>query len=544
MRRLCSCLLLLLSSLTARAEPGAREPETRPPAGQWIVVTAPAFRQAIQPLSEHRKQQGLRVVTVLTTDFLTPQDLKKGQMDRLREHLIQLCKDHKGPSSILLVGAVKAGELTEPERKVVPALVGSAGRMKGQPSDNGYGCLDKELLPTVAVGRFPARSEEEARQMVRKTLDFEKDQAPGLWRTRLTVLAGIPAFNPVVDRLVESLALARFDRLAPSWHGRAIYHNASSRFCLPDRQLQAHALKYVQEGQAFTVYFGHSGPEGLYADTAHYLDRDDWARLKIVRGGGVFFTFGCNGCQLLGEEGEGYGVAAMRNPQGPVAVAGSHGICFAAMVQLAADGMFESTFAGKTPDRLADSWLALKRGLARGKIDALTYGLLDAVDGDNRIPQATQRLEHLEMFVLLGDPALRLPSTPHDLKMTVPARVVPGTPVLIKGEAPARLKDGRVRLMVERSITSVPNDLQPLPESPFQGGARDRVLLANHEKANKFVLVQGETAIKDGNFEASLTLPSRLPWSKVIVRAYASTDREEALAVQTIEVQPFPKLKP
>ncbi len=541
----CLCLgLLFLSCLPARAEPGSGQ-ETRPAvAGQWIVVTAPAFRQAVQPLCDHRKEQGLRVVVVQSTDVLTAAEIKKGQADKLRAHLVQLCKDHKGPSYVLLVGAVGAGGLAEPERKVVPAMPGSAGRMKGQPSDNGYGCLDRELLPAVAVGRFPARSEEEARQMVRKTLDFEKDRAPGSWRTRLTVLAGIPAYNPVVDRLVESLALARFDRLDPSWHGRAIYHNASSRFCLPNRQLQAQALKYVQEGQAFTVYFGHSGPEGFYADSAHYLDRGDWARLKIARGGGVFFTFGCNGCQLLGKDGEGYGIAAMRNPHGPVAVAGSHGVCFAAMVQLAADGMFESTFAGKVHERLADSWLALKRGLARGKIDALTYGLLDAVDGDSKIPQATQRLEHLEMFVLLGDPALRLPAVPRDLKLTVPALVSPGTSVTIKGEAPVRLKEGRVRLTVERAVTSLPNDLQALPETPFEGGMKDRIMLANHEKANRFVLVEVEAAIKGGRFEASLKLPSRLPWLKLIVRAHAATDRDEALAVQTVEVQPFPKLKP
>ena len=38
--------------------------------------------------------------------------------------------------------------------------------------------------------------------------------------------------------------------------------------------------------------------------------------------------------------------------------------------------------------------------------------MLDAVDGDSAIPQATQRLEHLEMFTLLGDPALKLAATP------------------------------------------------------------------------------------------------------------------------------------
>ncbi len=527
-------LLLGLLALPARAEP--------PAPGQWIVVSAPTYRQAVQPLCRLRQEQGLRVVTVLTTDVLTPRQIVTGQAEKLRQHLIQLCKDHPGPSSILLVGAIEPGNLAEPEGKVVTALAGSSGRMRGQPSDNGYGCLDGSLLPSVAVGRLPARSEEEARQMVRKTLDFEQDRAPGLWRTRLTILAGMPAFNPLVDRLVESLAFARLDRLDLAWHGRVIYHNASSRFCVPDNQLRDQALKYVQDGQAITLFLGHSGPEGFYADRARYLDRDDWARLKIGRGRGIFFTFGCLGCQLTGPDGEGYGLAAMRNPQGPVAVAGSHGICFAAMVQLAADGLFESALAGKMPERLGDCWLAVKRGLARGKIDDLTFTLLDAVDGDSRIPQAAQRLEHLEMFTLLGDPALRLPVTPRDLQVTVPpSPVKPGTSVRIEGQAPARLKEGRVLLWVERPVNSTPTDLEPLPTGPTRVAERDRILLANHERANRFVLVQGETTIRDGRFQALLTLPDRLPWPKLTVRVYASNERQEALAVQTLQVLSLPK---
>src|SRR6185437_4616595 len=334
--------VLLLTCLSACAAP----------TGQWIVVTAPVFRKAIEPLCEQRKAQGLRVVVVQTTDVLSAEEIRGGEARKLREHINKLCREHKGPSFVLLVGAIESGRLAEPEKKVVPALSGTIGRMKGQPSDNGYGCFKDSRVPTVAVGRFPARTEEEARGMVAKTLDFERDARPGMWRRRLTILAGIPAYNPLVDRLVENVALSRFARLASIWTGKAIYSNPQSRFCLPNDQLHKRALQYVQHGEAFTLYLGHSSAEGLYGGEAPYLDRDDWAHLRIERGKGVFLTFGCNGCQLKGANGEGYGVAAMRNANGPVAVVGSHGICFAAMVQLAADGLFASTFANRPPDRL------------------------------------------------------------------------------------------------------------------------------------------------------------------------------------------------
>jgi hypothetical protein len=506
------------------------------PQEQWIVVTAPAFRTAIEPLCQQRQKQGLRVVVVQTTDLLGATEIRAGNAAKLREHVNKLCRDYPGRSYVLLVGAIEAGTLPQSERKTVPALPGTIGRMKGQPSDTGFGCPNAGRLPTVAVGRFPARSEEEAAAMVRKTLALEQDSKPGPWRRRLTVLAGIPAYNPVVDRLVEGLALSRFAQIDPVWSGRALYTNPQSRFCVPDHLLRSLARKYVEQGQAFTLYLGHSNAAGLYGGGAPFLDRSDWANLHIERGAGVFVTFGCNGCQLKGADGEGYGVAAIRNPHGPAAVIGSHSICFAAMVQLAADGVCTSTLIRQPPQRLGASWLALEEGVARGKIDDFTFKMLDAVDGDSQIPQATQRQEHLEMFVLLGDPALRLPLVPTDLDLHTSEDLAAGTTLTVHGTAPPRLAGARVHLTLERSVNSVPPSLEPLPKEA-DSSVRERVMLANHERANRFAVATAESVVRDGRFEARLELPAKMPWRRLILRADAATDREEGMGVLALEVR-------
>ncbi len=515
----------------------ATAPSTAAPP-QWIVVTAPAFRKAVEPLCQHRKKQGFHVVVVQTTDVLRADDLRAGDGRKLCEYVHKLCRQYKGSSSILLVGAIEAGRLADAETKVLPPLSGTVGRMKDQPSDCGYGCLEGGQLPTIAVGRFPAHSEEEARAMTAKTLEYEDARHPGEWRRRLTILAGVPAYNPFVDRLVESLAMARLARLSPMWSGRAIYSNPQSRFTLPDTQLHERAERYVRDGQAFTLYLGHSNPAGLYGGGARYLDRADWSRLKIERGKGIFFTFGCNGCQLKGNEGEGYGVAAMRNADGPAAAVGSHGICFASMVQLAADGFFESTLAKTPPERLGDSWLAILNGLARGKIDDFTYRLLDTVDGDKNIPQATQRREHLEMFVLLGDPALRLPRMASDFELIVDKSIVAGDKLVVRGTVPQRLSEARIRLTLERTVDSLPDDLETVPNaSRGDSKARDRILLANHDRANRFVLVERKAKVEGGTFQATIDAPAKLPWSRLLLRVHAATDSEEGTVVQSLEVK-------
>ncbi len=388
-RRVLPLLLVLIlsaSKIPAAEAPPAPSPLPLSPAAgergrgegppaQWIVVTAPAFRPALEPLCEQRKAQNMKVVIVQTTDILSDKEIFTGDAAKLGEHVRKLCRESKGTNYVLLVGAVEAGKLDDPAKKVLPPLKGTVSRMKGQPSDNGYGCLGEELLPTVAVGRLPAQSVDEAKEMVEKTLAYERNTRPGEWKRRLTVLAGVPEFNPFVDALVENLAMSRLNRIDPSWTGHAIYHNPNSRFYVPDKLLHDQALKYVEAGQAVTLYLGHSSPEGFWANGTRFLDRGDWSRLKIKEGPGILATFGCQGCQLTGKEGEGYGVAAMRNPNGPVAVLGSHGICFAAMVQLAAEGFVDSCIVRQAPEGLSESWLRLKTGLAKGKIDALMFAL-------------------------------------------------------------------------------------------------------------------------------------------------------------------------
>jgi hypothetical protein len=532
MRRagIACCLAALLAGPAGAAAP--------PPSERWVVVVAPAFRAAVAPLVAHRQAQGMRVTVLDSSTVLSAQDVRNGDGGKLRKRLRELWRDHAGTSYVLLVGAGEAGSLAQPERFVVPALSGAAGRMKGEPTDAGYGCRDGERLPAVAVGRLPARTEAEARAMVAKTLALEKAAGPGGWKRRLTVLAGIPAYNPVVDRLVESIAFARFERINPLWRGKVVYTNPLSRFCLPDDQLRTRALAYLAEGQAFTLYLGHSSAEGLYGGQAAFLNRADWGRLA---GSGVFVTFGCNGCQLRGKRAflaggppdeEGYGVAAVRNPRGPAAVLGSHGICFAAMVQLAADGLFRRAFSGPLPRRLGECWLGMLEGLERGKIDFLTYHMLDAVDGDSSIPQTTQRAEHLEMFVLLGDPALRLPEMPGGIRLRHPLRMRPGKTLLVRGSLPVDLHGARVRATLERSPSSVPEGLVPVPKEP--GAARDRALLANHARANDFIVAQSEATAEGDGFAVRLEVPARLPWPRLALRVHARTKHGEAMTTELI----------
>src|SRR5262249_28820239 len=159
-------------------------------------------------------------------------------------------------------------------------LHGTIGRMKGQPSDHDQGSPDADGVPTVAVGRFPTRSVEEARVMVEKTLAYERTAPSGLWRRHLTMLIGNPGGDSPFERglaegYVENACLSRCRQLPASWTMRTIMHLGRSPFTVPDDCLRERALKYLKEGQAITVYAGHSGPEGFWSQGARFLDLND-----------------------------------------------------------------------------------------------------------------------------------------------------------------------------------------------------------------------------------------------------------------------------
>ncbi len=180
---------------------------------------------------------------------------------------------------------------------------------------------------------------------------------------------------------------------------------------MPDNLLQERTVDFFQKGQVFAFYLGHSGASGLWSNGVSFMNRSDWAKLNISHLQGVFFTCGCYACESKkSDKDDGYGLYAIRNSKGPVAVIGACGESYGAMGQLAFEGILKCFCIPKPPLRLADYWLAVQNGIASGEINPFIFYLYDQADGSQgKIPLDLQRLEHLEMWILLGDPATQLP---------------------------------------------------------------------------------------------------------------------------------------
>ena len=173
--------------------------------------------------------------------------------------------------------------------------------MQGEASDSGYGLPGKDGTPTVAVGRFPARTVDELRDMVQKTLGFEADLPSAPWRNRLLLLLGNAGGGPLAEMYVQQTFETHLASLHPFWEARTIFDVASSPCYLPRPLDRQKALGYLQDGAMFSVYLGHSCAAGLGLDGRFMLFREDWASLSIPHGRGPFFSVGCFACQSNGD---------------------------------------------------------------------------------------------------------------------------------------------------------------------------------------------------------------------------------------------------
>ncbi|MBN1901277.1 hypothetical protein JW926_08145, partial [Candidatus Sumerlaeota bacterium] len=242
------------------------------------------------------------------------------------------------------------------------------------------------------------------------------NKAAGEWRQRIVSLLGNPGGGTLMEKrfaeFFTQLYENKFQReISPHWNYRIISHATLSPFFVSGENLEKTFLNHIEEGALFTIYLGHSGSDSLFSDGISFMNTEKWNSLRIRQGNSVFFTCGCYACQY--DKREGYGLTAMRNPRGPVAVIGPYGESYGAMGLLAFQGFF--AFLNSSPERarLADYWFAVNRGMADIEMDPFTFFLFDLADGSGgKVPLDIQRKEHLEMWTLLGDPALNIWTNP------------------------------------------------------------------------------------------------------------------------------------
>ncbi|MBK8046592.1 MAG: hypothetical protein IPK16_05375 [Anaerolineales bacterium] len=290
-----------------------------------MLITTAALRPALEPLLGLRKAQGLRAILVDVQAIYD--EFSGGATDPAAIHaFLQYAYTHwrrPAPTYVLLAGdgsfdplgyctepgVCFDGLVTPPEtNQIPPFLVASDPWIGETAADNRYVTFSAEGgLPAMAIGRLPVATLAEARAVVAKILDYERQPAAQEWRAHITFVTDNafdaggeldPAGNfwDFSDRVANDPMLAaaglRVERLYlnlcdPDAHGACRLPNPPYPPLKDGPSLTSALIGAINAGSAIVNYTGHAAlaswaglPEIFSSEDATRLINQD--RLPVM----------------------------------------------------------------------------------------------------------------------------------------------------------------------------------------------------------------------------------------------------------------------
>ena len=181
------------TSITAASKSaGLRSPNNQ---ADYIVITHESFLEAVQPLVDWRRDQGLAVQVISITEVYDQFSHGLADPTAIRELLRYAHTNwaEPAPQYVLLVGDASydyRDNLQGPNKSLVPTFLVETAFTGQTLSDNWFVCLDDDdVLPDMAIGRLPVGTLDEAKAVVEKIIGYERGVPPGDWRQRIVLVA-------------------------------------------------------------------------------------------------------------------------------------------------------------------------------------------------------------------------------------------------------------------------------------------------------------------------------------------------------------------
>jgi len=497
MRSLTVLLLLVASSLA-----------------EDILVLAPEeFHPALSAWKTHREKQGYKIKVV------TPGEDPRATVLRNRAEDLRF---------VLLVGDVKQ----------VPAHVFHAEIIKKWEkdprvaNDNHTADLDGDHVPDVAIGRIPADTAEEAKTMLGKVIAYENDRDFTTWRRRINVVAGVGGFGALQDAAIEAVSTDFLkNNVPPEYDLHVTYAKPVSPFCPPPAKVQEITSRRLDEGALFFVYIGHGWRSGFdrfrFKGERYPIFTEDAAwELESKHGMPIAFLLCCS-TGHFDDAPDCIAEVMVKRPKGPIAVIASSRVSMPYGNAPLAKEFLQGLFVARKPT-LGEAFLFAKRRLMtadkddklRAKIEQMAQ-LLYEPDPQKR---RDERIEHLYLYNLLGDPSLRLPH-PEKVEMSAPEAAQAGGSIRVAAKSPLG-GSFRVELVEERT-----------PIRPRRTGDSEQEFLDAYRRANDWVRVSGEGEAKDGALSVELKLPEQLKPGRYDVRVWIEGETGVAMGSRPLVVE-------
>ena len=494
-----AALVALLLQVTPAAV-GAPAPDT-------VVVCPADFRVTVRPWLEHRTRQGHRIA--LVSNLGTPAQIRQRIIEqskggRLKHVLLLGDSDPAMAQNAIIRGR------SVPTHYVKAKVNIHWGSEPEIATDTPYADLDGDSVPDVAIGRIPADTPAQLRGMIRKILAYEGSTDFGPWRRQVDFVAGVGGFGQLADSLLETGAKKFITEGIPSPYQTSMtYGSWRSPYCPDPRVFHQTTLESLSRGSLFWVYIGHGHPLTLDrvrvpGSDHHIFDIRDVAKLDCRSGSPIAMFLACY-CGAFDAPRDCLSEEMLRQPGGPVAVFSGSRVTMPYAMSTMGMGLMDECFRRRRAT-LGEVILHAKRGMIlarRGFAQRLMLDVLAKAISPKGTDLADERMEHVQLFNLLGDPLLRL-RHPQPVTLTVKRSAKAGGELVVEGEC----KMGG-RCTVELAVRRDRLPFAHVPREQFD--ARDVSLKAYQEvyrRANNPRIVSVNPLLVDGRFRTTLQIPA------------------------------------
>ncbi|MDQ1255699.1 MAG: hypothetical protein QG656_292 [Candidatus Hydrogenedentes bacterium] len=361
----------------------------------WLVVGRPGLVEAIGPLADYRRAEGLEVV--VSTD---PVEQAIAQAPRV-------------PEFLLLVGDDESGKEAEPwylPAKQVPFYRWNDKQPETFASDGAWGDLDGNGMPDIAVGRLPVRTPEEAAAMAAKILAYEQ-RPPCVDDLRLLAWAGAPGYGEMIDTLFSNMLVNLLVKEAPAWMEYwLIASDRSHALCGWPPDQTARFAEQMRRGSLITVFMGH-GSKGrlrsmMFNEKLVAFTEED---VKTYCGEGaptapiVLYTCGSGEFTIADRC---MAELFVLSPGGPVAAIGATTDSHPIPNHFSAVSLMD--LLSGPEKRFGKLWLEAIRRAETASDPLMDYFVSMAKRPEAKMDVARLKLDQRLMFNLLGDPAMAI----------------------------------------------------------------------------------------------------------------------------------------
>lgn len=176
-----------------------------------IVANVEGYQEALEPLLEHRRSQGLRVLSVMADQIYDEFAYGRQTPQAIHDFLAYTLDEWEKPAPrfVLLVGDASYDhyDFTGGKNKnLLPTFLVPTQFAGYVASDTWFTIFDTgRPLPRLTIGRFPAQNSNQLTAMVHKTIAYETEAAVR-WSSRALLVADDETrFNIASDELNEEL---------------------------------------------------------------------------------------------------------------------------------------------------------------------------------------------------------------------------------------------------------------------------------------------------------------------------------------------------